>query len=68
MGTDLSEHCMDFRISTSEFVREEFALGVANELNKRHENAPGMRAMAKHSFKEYLGNHFLKGFILDLNE
>jgi hypothetical protein len=49
-------------------VREEFALGVANELNKRHENSPGMRAMAKHPFKEYFGNYFFKGFIFDLNE
>lgn len=68
MGTNLAEHCMDFRISTREFMREEFTLGVADELNKCHEYSPRMRAMAKYAFEENLGHHFLEGFIFDLNK
>jgi len=68
MCANFAEHCMDFRISTGKFVREKVTLGVANKLNKRHKDPPGMRSMAKHSLEEHLGHDFFECFVLDLDK
>ena len=59
---------MNFRIGTRELVGEEFTLWVSDELNKRHEDPPRMRTMAKNSFQEYFCDHFFERVILDLQE
>jgi hypothetical protein len=59
---------MDFRIGSSELVREEFTLGITNQLDEGHDHPPRMWSVAQDAFKKNFCDNFLECLILDLCE